>query len=179
MPFLPQAKRVEALRSIYGENTVHMVDLVLEELRTITLDLHFRPFPLQILIPDPNPVRSGHSYQELGKRETVVPDLEVLVSDVHDLWVYQRPRLVHLYVNHSNRRPDLGCRDGSSASKAGLPITKRLTHVVHDDSNRSGLRLRNRLAFGPKDGVAEKSDAVNGHFAPGRLEERIFYPSNM
>ena len=95
-----------------------MVDLVLQQLRSITLDLDLVPFPFQVLIPDPDPVGPRHSNQKIGEGEAVVPDLEVLVPDIDDLRIDQRPGLVHLDVNHPDRRPNLWGRDSPAAPEA-------------------------------------------------------------
>jgi hypothetical protein len=63
MPFLTETKRVQALRAIHGQHAIYVVDLVLKKLRAVTFDLHFRPFSLQVLIPDPDSVRSRYSHE--------------------------------------------------------------------------------------------------------------------
>jgi len=140
-----------------------MVDFVLEQLGTVSFHFDLGPFPFEVLIPDSDPIGSGHSNQQIRKGEAVVPDFEILIAYIDDLWINQRPRLTHIDIYHAHGRSDLRRRDASSARKSGLPIPKRLAHVVHNHSDSGGSGTRNGLAPGAEDRVAQEAYAVNGH----------------
>ena len=91
VPLLPQTERIESMRAVHGQDPVEVVDLVLNELGPVTLEVHLRPFPLEVLIANPNPVGTGDPDEKVGEREAVVPDREILVADVHDLGIDERP----------------------------------------------------------------------------------------
>src|SRR3982751_3529378 len=84
VPLFPQAERIQSLRSVDREDTIEMIDLMLKQLGLVAFDIQLQPFALQILITNSDPVRAGDANQEVGKREAVVPDVEVFVADVHD-----------------------------------------------------------------------------------------------
>src|SRR5687768_6112819 len=112
-----------------------MVNLMLEEFCPITFHLQFRPLPFEILIPNPDAISPGDPYQQIGERETIVPHFEILVADVDDLRIDQRPWLVHFDVNDSHRGTDLRGGNPTSHTEPRLVVTQGLPHVVHDDAD--------------------------------------------
>src|SRR5215213_4955596 len=123
VPLLAQTEWVQAVRAVYGQHAIQVIDLVLQELCSITFDFRLRPFPSQVLVLDPDPVGAGNADPEIREREAIVPDLEILVTDVQDLRIDQGERLVHLHVHHTNGGSDLRRGDGPAVTEAGLPIT--------------------------------------------------------
>jgi len=161
--FLAQIERVETVRPIDGEDAVEMIDLVLQELRPVALQVDFLPGALEVLVLDPDPIGPAHADEQVGEGEAVVPHLEVLVADIHDLRVDHRPGLVHLQIDHPDRSTDLRRRDRPSGAEPGLPVPQGLTHVVHDDPNGGGTRPGNGFTLGPEDGITQEANAVDGH----------------
>src|SRR6476661_448664 len=121
------------------------------------------PAALHVLVANPDPVGAGHPDQQVGEGEAIVPDPEVLGPNVEDLRVDEGPRLLHLDVHHSHRRPDLWRGDRSAAAETGLPVAKGFAEVVQDDSNGSRSGTCDRLAAGAEDRIAKEADAVNSH----------------
>jgi hypothetical protein len=154
VPLFPEAEGVQALRPVDGEHAVQVIDLVLEQLRPITFDVHFLPFAFQILITYPNAVSARDANQEIGERKAIIPDFEVFSTDVYNLGVDQRPGTIHLDISHADRRTDLRGRNSTATSKPRLPIPQRFPQVVHDDSDAGRSRFGNRLATGAEYRVA-------------------------
>jgi len=123
VPLLTQTEGVQAVCPVYGQHTIQVIDLVLQELCSITFDFRLRPFTSQILILDPDPVSTRNADPEIRERKAIVPDLKILVADVQDFGIYQRERLVHFHVDHTDRGSDLRSSDGAAVTEAGLPIT--------------------------------------------------------
>ena len=73
--------------TVHRQHAVQVVELVLEQLGPVALQLHLVPLTLEVLIADPDAVGPGDSDEKVGKREAVVPYLEVLVPDIDDLRV--------------------------------------------------------------------------------------------
>jgi hypothetical protein len=140
-----------------------VVDLVLEELGTIAFHFYLGPLSLQILIAQLDPVGTRHPDQQVGKRKTVIPNLEVFIADIDDLWVDQGPGLVHLHIDHAHGRANLGGRNRPPAPEPGLPVAERLSHIVQDHSHGCGARLGDWLAPGAEDRIAQESYTVYSH----------------
>lgn len=163
MPFFAKADRVRSERPVDRKNSVEMVDFVLQEFGPIGLELDLVALPLLVVVPNPDPISSLNSHQQIREGETVVPYGEVVGSNIDDLWIDQNPGSFHLNVNDSDRRSDLGSGDAPTRSETTLPISKGLPQVVDDDPDRGRLVVFDRRAAGPEHGVAQKSDSVDGH----------------
>jgi hypothetical protein len=163
MPFFAKAERVETVGAVDREHAIEMIDLVLHQFGTVPFDLHLGPFASQVLIADSNPMGSGDSDQQVGEGETVIPHLEVLIPDIDDFGIDQRPGLTHMDVHHSDRRPDLGSGYAAPLPEPGLPVPQSFPHIIHDDPNSGRARPGNGLAPRAEDGVTKQPDAVNRH----------------
>ncbi len=151
------------MRPIHGQNSVQVVDFVLEELSPIALEIDLVKFALEVLVTDPNPIRSVDPDQQIRERKTVIPDRKVFGADVDDLGVDQRPRAVHFDVDDPDWSADLGRRNAAAGSEAGLPIPEGIPKVVHDHSDGRGAGLGNWLTSGPKDRVSKESNSMDSH----------------
>ena len=163
---------------VYREHPVQVVDLMLQQFRAVALELGFVRLAPQVVIAHPNAVGPEDAHQEVGRGEAIVPDGEILVTDVDDLGVDEHPWLVHLDVREAKRCSDLGRCDPAAAAEARLPIAERVGEVVHHDTNRRRLRIGDHLAAFAQDGIAEKADSTDSHGAKvGPAAHTVNYPS--
>src|SRR5262245_41205322 len=142
-----------------------MVDFVLDQLGAIALELFFVPNAFDILVSYANPICPLDPHEEVGERKTVIPDPEILGSDVDDLGIDEGPRLLHLDVNHADRSTNLWSCNCPTTSEARLPVAQGLTQIVEYDSHGRRPWSCDRLAAGAKDGIAEEPDAMDRHEA--------------
>ena len=165
------------MRSVYREHPVQMVDLMLQQFRTVALKLGFMRLPPQVVVAHADPVRPEHAHQQVGIGEAVIPHGEVLVTNVDDLGIHEHPGLVHLDVNEAERCPDLRGRNATAASMTRLPVVQGVSQVVHHDPNRRGLRVGNQLAALAQDRIAEKANSTDSHAAKvGPAVRTVNYP---
>jgi hypothetical protein len=169
VPLLPEAEWIQPLGPVHRKHAIEMIDLVLEELRTVTFHLDLLPIAFEILIAYPNSICAGDPDEEIREGETIVPDLEVLCSYVDDLGIDQWPGSIHLDIHHSNRSADLRRRNPSATPEPRLPIPEGLSHVIENDSDAGGPSFGDWLAAGAQYRVAEKPDAMDGHMWPPLL----------
>ena len=165
------------MRSVYREYPIEMIDLVLQQFRTVTLELGFVRLAPQVMVAHPDAVRSQHPHQQVGVGEAVIPYGEILVTDVDDLRVYEYPGLVHLDVDEAERCADLGSRDAAAAAVTRLPVMQGVGEVIDHDPNRRRLRVGDHFAAFAQDRVAKKADSTDGHGAKvGPAERTVNYP---
>ena len=96
VPFLSEAERIGSVGSVQGEDSVEMVDLVLEQLGPVTLEVGFEFVALHVLIPNSNPVRPLDPHDQAREGEAVVPDREVVGTDIDDFGIDERPGAIDL-----------------------------------------------------------------------------------
>jgi len=145
------------------EDSIEVVNLVLEQLGHVTLELDFVGVALGVLVADPDAPGPLYPDQQVGIGEAVIPDREIVAADLRDFGIDQHPGTRHLTVDDPERRADLGRGERASGTEPGLGVAERLPEVVHDHADGKGARLGDGLAAGPEDRVAEESDSVDGH----------------
>ena len=164
LPLVVVAERIEPVRPVHRQHAVEMVDLVLHQLGHVPFQFHLVPLPPQVLVAHPHVMRAQHAHVQVGDREAIVPDGEVLMADIHDLGIHQHPRLAGVDVHEPDRRPDLGRGDAASpALVPPLPVVQRVREVVGDDPHGGRAGVGDGLAAGAQDRVAEATDSTDGH----------------
>src|SRR3990170_1984651 len=91
VPFLPEAEWIRTAGSIHREHAIQVVDFVLEQFGPVAGELDLVRSALEVLVADPNVMGPLDPDQEIGKREAVVPDREILGADVHDFRIDEGP----------------------------------------------------------------------------------------
>lgn len=171
LPFLAQAKRIEAAGAVHGEYSVEMIDLVLQQLGERALGVNAVASSREVLVFHRDAMGSLYPNHEIRKREAVIPDEEVVIADIQDFRIdHREPFGVLDDQEHPDRRTDLRSGDAPAVPVALLPIAERVPQVVGHDPDRRGTRVVDRLAAGPQDRVPEESNAMNRHLPNLRLD---------
>src|SRR6185503_6657969 len=67
VPLLPQAKRIQAVRTVDREHAIEVVNLVLDQLGAIALEVFFMPGALDVLVPEADAVGPLDPDQQVRK----------------------------------------------------------------------------------------------------------------
>lgn len=108
VPLLSEAERIHAVGPIDGKHTVKVVDLMLEQFRSIGFQVDLLGVAFQILKSNPDAIGPLDPDHQVRKGEAVVPNREIFGSDVDNLWVDEGPRSIHLDVDDPDWGSDLG-----------------------------------------------------------------------
>src|SRR3990172_5106034 len=164
LPFLAQAEGIEPRGAVHGEHTVEMVNLVLQQLGERALGVKAVAPPREVLVLHGHPVRPVDPDHQVGEREAVIPHQEILISDIHDFRIDQRPALGVFGDEHQpDRRPDLRGRDGAAVAVPLLPVAECVPQVVRHDADSRRAGVSDRLAACSEDRVPEEPNAMNRH----------------
>jgi len=154
VPLLPQTEWVETRGSIHCKHALEMVNFVLNQLGHTTFEIGGLRLTSQVLISDRNSISPVNSDHQARKRETVIPDREVLVSHVHDLRIHQNPGFGCFHVNDAQGSADLRCGNRPSNALPRCGVSERFLEVVQDDADSRRTRMFNRRGSGPKDRIS-------------------------
>src|SRR5437879_9056716 len=133
-----------------------MVQLMLQQLRHRSLEVHYHDLTLHVCVAQGRAKGAIDPYEEIGKREAVVPDMEILGTHVSNLGVdHRRAELADLHEDDPDRRADL--RRGEWAAHVVLlaGATERIPEVVRKQPHRRRLGDFNRGAEATPDRVTD------------------------
>jgi len=166
------------MRPVDREHSVEVIDFMLQQLGPLPLEVCLVLPATEVVIANPDTVSTQDADEQVGKRETVIPDREVLIPDVDDLGIDEHPRLFHLDVHQPKRRTDLRSGDTPPAAEARLPVAQGIGEVIHHDAHRGRLRIGNQFAAFAQDGITQESDSTDGHDAKvGPVSLTVNYPA--
>src|SRR5207253_2828847 len=167
LPLRAERERVDPARAVESQDAIQVVDLVLQQLRHRSLDLHGVLLALRVGIADRDLVGPGDTNEQVGKREAIVPHQEVVPPYVRDLGIDHGPALlVHLDEHDPHRRADLRRRECPSHLVFLLGDRERIPQIVRDEPRGGGLRVLDPLAADPQDRIAQLANASYGHGPP-------------
>src|SRR5881296_384138 len=167
LPLRAERERVDPARAIESQDAIQVVDLVLQQLRHRSLDLHGVLLALRVGIAHHDLVGPVDANEQVGKREAIVPHEEVIPPHVRDLGIDHGPALlVHLDEHDPHRRADLRRREGSTHLVFLLGDRERIPQIVRDEPRGGGLRVLDPLAADPQDRIAQLANASYGHGPP-------------
>ena len=140
VPFLSQAKRIQANRPVHHQHSCQVVDLVLQQLGHVALEIDRMKLPAEVLISDlypaPRLVRTIRLMQQKQSSQTVKSSFPT--STISGL-ISTQGRSVSTYTIESGA-PIWGAAI-PRPSVPHLQVTEGLFEVIdnHPDSGRAGI----------------------------------------
>jgi hypothetical protein len=64
-------------RPTYGQDSIQVIDLMLQEFREVSFQEDFTFLPVPITIRDPAALVPAHLHQEIGETNAIIPDLNL------------------------------------------------------------------------------------------------------
>jgi len=142
------------------QNTVEMIDLVLEQFRYPAFGVHHAFFSFFIPILDVNRNVALNFHHDIGKGEAVIPQRHHLPGAAHNLRVDQWQRLIDLNNYDAKPTPDL--RRGNSSPES-IPLTKVGERFLQIGNCRTNI------------GIGKIADRLGG-LAQARVSEKEYFP---
>src|SRR5260370_18746205 len=158
LEFFPSADSLKVDNAVDGENSVEVVDLVLQQLGEIMVitGIKFENFAVQVLITHADLTMAFDLHKDRKETQAGVPDDDFLFAAPDDFRIDDRPRLGvrKLEDDDSVQHADLGSRDAASIAAGGPPIRERVGQVPGQLANvmrggvfhAAGLRPQMRSA---------------------------------
>ena len=146
-----------------SKNSVEVIDLVLEQFGkpACRLQRFFRP----LFIPEFHDNRSipADVDQDVGKRETIVPEPECMTTSLGDSRIHQRPMVLKIDVDDLLPYADLRSCDAPAKSFATSEIKKRIAEICDGRNRVRSRKMLYRSAAFAESWIAEKKNFLNGH----------------
>jgi len=135
LKLFPRAHRPNIRYSIHRQNSIQMVNLVLQQFRQIPLFPcpYFLPLAAQILIAHNNLPVPLHLHENGQKAQATIPHHNLRFTPRGNLRIHQRPRLRprQLQKNHPHASPNLRRRNSPPVSSASPPMRQGVRQIRH------------------------------------------------
>lgn len=155
-PFGAEAEGIGARWPVHGEDAVEVVDFVLNELGHVAAEIGAMLATAEVQVLQRNVVRANDTDHELWERKAVVPNLEVVGTDVDDLRIDKGHAVFGELDEHdADRGTDLRCGQGPAHVMLLFGPSERVAEIVGHEAHRGAQGVGDGGATSPENRVAE------------------------